>query len=67
MRLQLSSSISLSAILSAAGLLATAAPAQVDRGSAAPSFDFAAALNDAPPSFSALAGKVVLLDFFATW
>ena len=63
MRLQLSSSI----ILSAAGLLATAAPAQVERGSTAPSFDFAAALNDAPQSFAALAGKVVLLDFFATW
>lgn len=57
-------SVSLAA---AAGILAPALAAQLPAGTAAPAFDFDKTWNDGPSSFAELEGKVVLLDFFATW
>jgi hypothetical protein len=51
----------------AAGLLAAAAPGQLQAGTTAPAFDFAKTWNDAPVSFAELKGKLIMLDFFATW
>lgn len=59
------SRISLAAL--AAGVLTAWVPAQLAKGTAAPSFDFAKTWNDAPVSFAELKGKLVMLDFFATW
>ncbi len=47
--------------------LAAALPAQVGMGDTAPEFEFKAALNQAPGTFQEFRGKVLLLDFFATW
>lgn len=54
----------------AAALAATfagALPAQLEKGITAPAFDFKKSWNDAPDSFGDLRGKLVLLEFFATW
>lgn len=51
----------------AAALLAGMAPAQLDKGARAPTFDVKKVWNDGPSSFEALQGKVVLFEFFATW
>ena len=54
-------------LATAASLLASALPGQVPTGTPAPTFEFAKIWNDAPPSFAELRGKLVMLDFFATW
>lgn len=51
----------------AGGLVAAALPAQISSGTTAPEFEFAATWNDAPTSFAELKGKLIMLDFFATW
>ena len=58
--------------LRSAGLVAALAvagqvPAQVGEGDMAPAIDIDEALNKAPDKYSAFRGKVLLLDFFATW
>jgi len=56
-----------SAAVAAAVLLAGVAPAQLAKGTVAPSFEFAKVWNDGPANFDEFAGKLVLLEFFATW
>ena len=52
----------------AAMLLGVAAvPAQAPKGAVPPEFAFKKVWNDGPKNFDDLAGKVVLLDFSATW
>lgn len=51
----------------AAAVLTGAASAQVAVGTPAPEFDFQASFNDAPASFAEFEGKLVLVEFFATW
>lgn len=55
--------------VTAAALAGTVAfaPAQGTVGSAAPEFDFQGAYNGAPASFAELSGRLVLIEFFATW
>ena len=53
--------------LAAAALAAGTVSAQVPKGTAAPAFEFKKVWNDGPESFDDLAGKVVILDFSATW
>jgi hypothetical protein len=48
-------------------LLASATPAQLAAGSRAPEFEIKNAFNGAPLAFGDLAGKAVLIEFFATW
>lgn len=43
------------------------AVAQVQKGAAPPSFEFEKVFNDGPTSFEELDGRVVILDFSATW
>ena len=47
--------------------LASAAQAQVSVGEKAPTIAFDESLSKQAPSFQALRGKVLMLDFFATW
>ena len=47
--------------------LASVLPAQLSVGENAPAFDIKKGWNDAPVSFAELKGKVVLIEFFATW
>lgn len=54
-------------VAAAAGLLAASLSAQLQPGTTAPPFDFDQRWNDAPTSFAELEGKLVLLDYFATW
>lgn len=56
----------LAALLSAACLTAPT-QAQVEAGTAAPGFDIADARDTGIKDFQALRGKVLMLDFFATW
>ncbi len=51
------------------GLLLVAAtlPAQVGKGDTAPAFEIKEALNQAPDNYQEFRGKVLMLDFFATW
>ncbi|MFQ5506774.1 MAG: TlpA family protein disulfide reductase [Planctomycetota bacterium] len=51
----------------AAALFAGVVPGQLAKGTKAPEFDFEKAWNDGPGKFAELKGKVVLLEFFATW
>lgn len=50
-------------------VLLAAAPlsAQLGEGEKAPEFEIKEALNKAPARFQELRGKVLMLDFFATW
>jgi hypothetical protein len=48
-------------------LLGGGVAAQVQKGGTPPPFDFVKVWNDGPQSFDQLLGKVVLLDFGATW
>jgi hypothetical protein len=48
-------------------LLAQSLPAQLSEGDKAPEFAIKEALNQAPASFQEFRGKVLMLDFFATW
>ncbi|MHC4078475.1 MAG: TlpA family protein disulfide reductase [Planctomycetota bacterium] len=48
-------------------LFAATLPAQVGKGETAPEFEIKAALNQAPAKFQEFRGKVLMLDFFATW
>lgn len=48
-------------------LLAGNLSAQLQKGTAAPSFTIEKAWNDAPTDFSELSGKLVILDFAQTW
>ena len=48
-------------------LVACTLPAQVGEGDRAPEFEIKDALNQAPASFQEFRGKVLMLDFFATW
>lgn len=57
----------LAAALTALACLATPATAQVEAGVPAPSFDIADARDTGIKDFHALRGKVLMLDFFATW
>ncbi|MBK8977452.1 MAG: hypothetical protein IPM29_16190 [Planctomycetes bacterium] len=43
------------------------ATAQLPLGMDAPAFEIRNAFNGAPPSFAELKGRLVLLEFFATW
>lgn len=52
---------------SAALLLASAAPAQLAKGSVAPAFEIQKAWNDGPTKFDEFDGKLVILDFAQTW
>ena len=47
--------------------LAADANGQLAKGTRAPDFEIAKAWNGGPTSFKDLAGRVVLLDLFATW
>lgn len=49
--------------LGAAGSVA----AQAQKGQTPPEIDFVKVWNDGPESFEDMAGKVVILDFGATW
>ena len=40
---------------------------QLGKGETAPEFEIKAALNQAPAKFQEFRGKVLMLDFFATW
>lgn len=51
----------------AAVLFASALPAQLAKGSVAPSFEIQKAWNDGPTKFDELDGKLVILDFAQTW
>jgi len=55
--------------LTGIGLALVAAPltAQLGEGEKAPEFEIKEALNQAPANFQELRGKVLMLDFFATW
>ncbi|MCC6781806.1 MAG: hypothetical protein IT457_03100 [Planctomycetes bacterium] len=55
------------AVAAAAVLLAGPAAAQLAKGTVAPAFEFAKVWNDGPASFDELQGKLVVLEFFATW
>ncbi len=48
-------------------LVAGTLPAQLSEGEKAPEFEIKEALNRAPDNFKELRGKVLMLDFFATW
>jgi peroxiredoxin len=50
-----------------AWLFAGAAPAPIDRGSPAPAFELPRVGGGNPVSLASLRGKVVLLNFWATW
>ncbi len=52
-----------------AALTLTALPlsAQLRKGTEPPTFEFDSALNDAPASFDGFRGRLVLIEFFATW
>ena len=50
-----------------AGISALPLAAQVPVGTQAPELEFKKGWNGAPPTLSELRGKLVLLDFFATW
>ncbi|MFK7740149.1 MAG: hypothetical protein AB8H80_07480 [Planctomycetota bacterium] len=41
--------------------------AQVQKGQSPPEIEFVKVWNDGPESFEDLAGRVVILDFGATW
>lgn len=51
----------------AALLFAAAAPAQLAKGSPAPSFEIQKVWNDGPAKFDEFEGKLVILDFAQTW
>lgn len=51
----------------AAAIFAAAVPAQLQKGTTAPDIVFAKTWNEAPVSLAELKGKLVMLDFFATW
>lgn len=54
--------------LLAGSMLAGMAPlAAQQKGAEAPEIEFVKVWNDGPKSFDELAGKVVILDFGATW
>lgn len=54
--------------LTAAFALAAVGPLVAqEKGSAPPPIEFVKVWNDAPESFDELEGKVVILDFGATW
>lgn len=50
-----------------AGVCVLPLAAQVPVGTQAPEIQFKKGWNGAPPTLSELRGKLVLLDFFATW
>lgn len=56
-----------SAALLAAAAFAPRATAQFDRGDEAPEFEIKHGWNGAPRTFAEMRGKVVLLEFMATW
>jgi hypothetical protein len=58
--------MSIAALLSLT-LAAGGANGQLAKGTRAPDFEIAKAWNGGPTSFKDLAGRVVLLDLFATW
>ena len=47
--------------------LAGSVPAQLGKGVDAPKFDFAKTWNGSSTSIAELKGKLILLEFFATW
>ncbi|HEB52392.1 MAG TPA: hypothetical protein ENI87_03950 [bacterium] len=53
--------------VAALALSSCALVAQVQKGQTPPPIEFAKVWNDGPASFAELAGKVVILDFAATW
>lgn len=55
------------ALVAALGALSPHAVAQVEAGSAAPNIEIADARDTGIKDFQALRGKVLMLDFFATW
>lgn len=55
------------ASIAALAWTAALAPAQVPVGSQAPEFSVQNSFNDAPASFADFRGKLVMIEFFATW
>lgn len=56
-----------SVIVTAALALAGGTSVAQQKGSAPPAIEFVKVWNDCPDSFEELEGKVVVLDFGATW
>jgi len=56
-----------SCLLMAALALAGGSLVAQQKGSAPPAIEFVKVWNDGPASFDELEGKVVILDFGATW
>ena len=50
-----------------AAILAAGLPAQLGVGDQAPEVAFQDGVNNAPQSWKEIQGKLLLLDFFATW
>jgi peroxiredoxin len=59
--------VAIAAAAVAAWLIAGEAPAPIDRGSRAPAFELPRVAGGAPVSLASLRGRVVLLNFWATW
>ncbi|MEO0481617.1 MAG: hypothetical protein AAF196_19270 [Planctomycetota bacterium] len=57
----------LTALVAASALFTAPAMAQPAVGSEAPEFEVQGAYNDAPASFAEFRGKLVMIEFFATW
>lgn len=53
--------------IAALALACQTLPAQLAKGTTAPEFDIGKAWSQTPISFAELKGKVILLEFFATW
>lgn len=64
--MQSTSKLTTAAILAAAGF-APATVAQWEPGADAPAFEIRHGWNGAPRTFAEMRGKVVLLEFMATW
>jgi|GEM_PF-3546098 len=60
-------SITSRVIVSALAICTAGALAAQQKGSTPPPIDFVKVWNDGPASFDDLEGKVVILDFGATW